>query len=95
MITHVVLFRFRDRTPEQAQRAKELLEGMVGGIAELRHLEVGVDVLRSERSWDLCLTTHFDSLDDLAVYATHPVHVPVAKELREASEQVAVVDYET
>jgi antibiotic biosynthesis monooxygenase (ABM) superfamily enzyme len=95
VVTHVVLFRLRDRSAEHVQACREKLEAMPAQIPEIRHLEVGANVKPSERHYDLCLVTRFDSLDALAVYADHPAHVPVAAYLRDACEHVAVVDYES
>ena len=72
MITHIVLFKFKD--PSLAPQGKALLESMVGKIPQLRSLQAGVDVIHSERSYDLGLVTTFDSLDDLQAYQVHPYH---------------------
>ncbi len=68
---------------------------MSGKIPQLRHLEVGVDVLRSERSYDLALVTKFDSLEDLQAYQAHPVHVDVTKYIASVIESAVAVDYES
>ena len=67
MITHVVLFRLKDRSPENIDKAKKVLEGLSGMVPVLRHLEVGVDLIKSERSYDIALTAKFDSLEDQTV----------------------------
>lgn len=95
MITHIVLFKFTDRSPETVERAREMLTGMTGRVPSLREIEVGADVLHSARSYDLALITRFDSLDALAAYQRDPVHAPIAAELRAMAEQIAVVDFES
>lgn len=67
--------------------------GMKGRIPQLRHLEVGVDILHTERSYDLALVTKFDSLEDLQAYQTHPVHVEVANHIASVRESAVAVDY--
>ncbi len=95
MITHTVLFKLKDRSPENIEKAKNVLSGMKGKIPQLRHLEVGVDVLHTERSYDIALVTKFDSLEGLAAYQSHPVHVEVAKFIMSAKESAIAVDYES
>jgi hypothetical protein len=94
MITHIVLFRFNDQKLVPA--AKELLLSMAGKIPQLRHLEAGVDVIRSERSHDLALVTRFDSLDDLQAYQVHPFHAgEVVPFMKANCNSVVAVDYES
>ena len=96
MITHIVLFKLKDTSAESIRKAQEKLLSMNGRVDMLRHLEVGLDVVRSARSYDIALFTKFDSLDDLHAYQVHPYHGgDVAPYMREASEAVVVVDYES
>jgi hypothetical protein len=95
MITHIVLFKLLDCTPEKAEAARQVLNGMSGKIPELRHLEVGVNVVHSDRSYDLALLARFGSLDDLKTYQEHPVHVEVVKYMQGVRQSAIAVDYET
>ncbi len=95
MITHIVLFKLKDRSPRNIEKARDVLLGMKGKVPQLRHLEVGKDVLHSERSYDLALVTKFDSQDDLAIYQKHPVHVEVSKYMTSVRESAIAVDYES
>ncbi len=92
MITHIVLFKFIDR--RNAEKARDVLLGMKGRIPQLRHIEAGIDVLHSERSYDLALVTKFDSMEDLKTYQAHPVHVEVLKYMTSVRESSVTVDYE-
>ena len=94
MITHIVLFKLKDPSAEGIRKAADKLLSMAGNVEMLRHLEVGTDLIRSARSYDIALYTKFDSLEDLQAYQVHPYHGgDVAPFMREASEAVAVVDY--
>lgn len=93
MITHIVLFKMKDRN--NIEKAKAVLLGMKGKISQLRHLEAGVDVLHSERSYDLALVTKFDSMQDMLAYQAHPVHVDVSKYMTSVRESSITVDYES
>lgn len=57
MITHIVFFKFKDS--DSIPIVKEKLMALEGKVPQLRHLEVGVDVIRSERSFDLALVAKF------------------------------------
>ena len=94
MITHIVFFKFKDGHPENIAKAREMLLNLKGKIPQLLHLEVGVDVLHTERSYDLALVSKFNSLEDLQAYQIHPLHVEVAEYLATVREAVAAVDYE-
>ncbi len=95
MITHIVVFKLKDRSPGSVGKAKDVLLGMEGRIPQLRHLEVGIDVLHSERSYDIALVTKFDSLAELEAYQKHPVHVEVAKYMTSVRDSAVAVDYES
>lgn len=96
MITHIVLFKLKDPSLENSSKARELLLSMDGKLPMLRQLEVGVDVVRSERSFDVALYTKFDSLADLQAYQVHPYHADVvASYMKANSSAVAVTDYES
>ncbi|CAG1005227.1 hypothetical protein METP3_03698 [Methanosarcinales archaeon] len=99
MITHVVLFKLKDRSPQSIEKARDVLLGLKGKdkdkIPVLRYLEVGTDILHSERSYDISLITKFDSMDDLQVYQAHPVHLEVAKYIMAAKESAIAVDFES
>lgn len=95
MITHIVLFKLKDSSPSNIEKARDVLMGLKGRIPELRHLEVGIDVLRSERSYDLALVAKFDSLEELQAYQKHPVHVEVAKYMTSVRESAVAVDYQS
>ncbi|MFZ2950525.1 MAG: Dabb family protein [Desulfuromonadaceae bacterium] len=95
MITHIVLFKLVDPTPENLAATRNKLLSMDGKIDLLRHLEVGVDVIRSERSYDVALTTRFDSLEDLQAYQVHPHHAGVViPHMKAVCSSIVAVDYE-
>jgi hypothetical protein len=95
MITHVVLFKLKDRSPQSIKKARDVLLGLKGKVPVLRYLEVGIDFLKSERSYDIALITKFDSMDDLQAYQAHPVHLEVAKYIMAERESAISVDFES
>ena len=67
-----------------------------GKVEMLRQLEVGVDLIHSERSADIALTTKFDSMQDLQAYQVDPYHAnEVAAYMRSVCSQVVAADYES
>ena len=93
MFTHIVLMKFKDRSPEQIAKARDLILSMEDKIDTLREMIIEADVLKTERSYDLGLITRFDDRAGYDVYATHPVHLPVLAQIGEWLDSVAVVDF--
>jgi hypothetical protein len=99
MIKHIVLNKLKDfaegKTKEEnALWMKENLEKMVDFIPELILIEVGIDFLKSERSWDVSIYTVFASKEDLQTYMTHPHHLELIDHILKIREDAKVVDYE-
>ena len=72
MVKHIVMFKLKEKSPENMEHAVSTLRGLDGEIETLRFLEVGVDFKKSERSYDIVLTTHFDHQEGLAAYTVPP-----------------------
>ncbi len=95
MFTHIVFFKLTDVTQENIEKVKNLLLAMDGQIPELKYIEVGVDVLHTGRSFDIALTTKFESKDAMDAYQVHPFHVNhVLADLKPMLKASAAVDYE-
>lgn len=95
MITHIVLFKLIDRSPENISKTREALYGLWGRVPQIRRIEVGVDLVRSERSYDLALVAWFSTLSDLEAYQSHPAHVEVLEYVKKVKESSITVDYES
>lgn len=94
-LTHVVLFKLKDRSAENVEKIAHLLRGMEGKIAPLQTIEVGVNVVPSPRAYDIALITRFASLADMEAYQAHPIHQDVLQALRQATDTSVAVDFET
>jgi len=90
-MNHVVFFRFASQ--DVAEEAAKRLRSMEGRVPSLGSIEVGVDELRTQRSWDLCLITRFESADAFAAYRVDPAHQEVLAWLKGHAESVAAVDW--
>ena len=75
MFYHVVLFKLKDSSQENMDKARNILSSMEGKIPQLKGLTVGKDELFTERSYDICLITTFDSKEDMDAYQVHEYHV--------------------
>lgn len=94
MFTHVVLLKLNDQTPENIQKLRDTLLSLKDQIPQIKHLEVGVNVLPSERAYDVALFERFDSLQDYRTYQAHSVYQEVLKYVLAVASRVSV-DYES
>jgi hypothetical protein len=95
MITHVVFFKFNpDVTEQDIQLLADGLGALPEKIEEIREFRFGVDVIRSERSYDFGLVSSFDDLDALQRYQVHPEHQKVVAHVKAISSSVVAVDFE-
>lgn len=98
MINHVVLFKLKDYPTEEKKEVllelKSLLEGLKDKIKEVIFIEVGLNYDVDAKSHDLCLLSHFKSLEDLDKYRIHPEHIKVVNRIVETTVSRAAVDYE-
>ena len=92
MIRHTVLMRFTD--PADAAEAKERLDGLLGVVPALLSLQVDVDVMRTEASYDLALVSTHEDRTGLKAYAEDAAHLEVLGWLRPRLAGRAVVDGE-
>ena len=75
MFYHVVMFKLKENSKENMEKAKALLLAMEGEIPQLKHLVVGQDELFTGRSYYICLISGFDSKEAMDEYQVHPYHV--------------------
>ena len=94
MFTHVVLFKLKDNSKENMEKARDILLSMEGKIEYLKGLTVGTDVLFTERSYDICLITTFNNLEEMDKYQVHEYHVnTVLKNLKPMLESSKACDF--
>lgn len=81
MFTHIVLFKLKESTKENLEFLKKAFLSMSGNIKELKELEVGIDVIRSDRSYDIAIITRFDTKEDYLAYDVNEFHVEKVKKV--------------
>lgn len=98
MIKHIVMWKLKevaecgDRV-QNARKMKHDLEALKTKIPQIRHIEVGVNSIPSEASYDVVLYSEFNNEQDLEIYQKHPEHLKVAEFVATVRERRAVVDY--
>ncbi len=95
MIKHIVCFKLTDNSPEKLEKAKNILLSMKDKVPTVREIEVGIDVLHSERSYDIILQVLLDDISSLDAYQNDPYHCSVVKTyMHSVRESSIAVDYE-
>ncbi len=99
MINHVVLFKLKKYDSESEKQnvissIEDALLGLSGKIAELKYIEVGVNYELTTKSHDICLVSHFETVEQLDAYRVHPEHLKVAELIGQHVVERAAVDYE-
>lgn len=93
-LVHVVMMRLKENTAENANRIMGELKALEDRIPQIRRLDVGHNVVPSDRAYDIGLTVVFDSLEDMQAYQVHPDHQYVLTEvIRPLISGSAAVDY--
>ena len=99
MIEHVVMWKFADsaegKTREENMAiVRERLFALPAIIPEIKFMQIGRDVSRTDMSYDMMLVTRFESLDALHTYKVHPAHVEVASYVAKVKVARVVLDCE-
>ncbi len=91
MIKHVVCQKFKNK--KEATEAAEMLKKLVGEVPTLLRMEVGLDFMGTERSYDLVLIAEFEDEEGLHAYDVHPAHQKVRQFIRAHRTGTVSVDY--
>ena len=94
MVKHIVMFKLTEKTSQNMELATNSLRSLENKIETLKSIEIGTDFLKSDRSYDIVLTAHFDNQEGLKTYSSHENHLPVVKIMRSLCSSSVVVDYE-
>ena len=68
MIKHVVCYKLKDNSLAKKQEVKDMLMSMVGKVSYFVDIQVGLDFLESERSYDVVLEMTFNTKEDMEKY---------------------------
>jgi len=94
MITHIVLFTFKEENKRNnILKAKAMIEDLRGKIDFIKSIEVGVNFDKAPRAMNMSLYSRFETVEDLDAYAIHPEHLKVIEFIKSVTEYSKVVDY--
>lgn len=94
MIKHTVCFKLKNNSPEECNKAAQILRSMDGNVELLRGIEVGVDFLHSPRSYDIILQVLLDDEKALEEYQNDEYHCSVVKKhMHSVAESSVAIDF--
>ena len=92
MVKHIVLYTLKEgvNKKDAVELIASVLEPLVGKIPGLRHMEVK----QAFNGMDYALYSEFDSREDLAAYAVHPLHLEAKEHFHHLLATRVAADYE-
>jgi len=99
MFKHIVLFKLHEEAEgaskaENAIKIKKLLEGLPAKIPMIREYEVGINIIESERAYDISLISTFNGMEDLNGYLEHSEHKKAGEYISKLRQSSVSCDYE-
>lgn len=99
MIRHVVMWKFKEEAEgkskvENMQIVRDSLFALLPIIPEIKLMEIDCDISHTEMSYDMMLTTEFESVETMKIYAEHPAHKKVQAFVKAVREARVVLDCE-
>ncbi len=98
MINHIVMWTISDKYEnltkrEIAEKIKTMIENLPKHIPQIRKIEVGINLNKSDAAGDVVLYSEFDTFEDLEIYQENPEHKKVAAFISNVRISRMVVDY--
>ena len=92
MVKHIVLYTLKEGVDKKdaVELIASVLEPLVGKIPGLRHMEVK----QAFNGMDYALYSEFNSREDLAAYAVHPLHLEAKEHFHHLLSTRVAADYE-
>jgi hypothetical protein len=82
MLHHVVTFQLKPDAPaDQVERIAEAVNALAATLPEARSMAVGRDLALREGNASFAIAAQFDDVAGFQVYADHPEHIRIIKEL--------------
>ena len=94
MLIHIVCFKYKADVDDHARRDHRQRLKELAGLEGVVELKVGVDVVRSPRSYDTGVMARFRDRAALEAYQTNPRHVPVVQHGVGLCDSIVSVDFE-
>ena len=98
MVRHIVMWRFKDEAEgkskkENMEHIKARLLALKDTIPEIKSMEIGFNVNKSDAAFDMALVSVFDDIPALERYEVHPDHIAVSQYVKKVRTDRAVTDY--
>ncbi len=94
MLTHHVFFKYQPETSkDHIDNFCEKIHALANALSEVKSLDIGIDELHEERSWDLVLMMQFETVDDLNQYRRHPDHIAIMKFNDPFVDSIGAIDF--
>ncbi|MGD8427888.1 MAG: Dabb family protein [Balneolaceae bacterium] len=102
MIRHVVMWKLKDEAEgspkkKNAEKMKLILEGLKTNIAEIKNVEVGINITESDDEagspHDVVLISDFETELDYTMYTRNAHHKKAVKFINSVIEERHFVDY--
>ena len=98
MVKHIVIWKLKASAEgaskeQNAAKIKTTIEALKTKIPQIKHIEVGVNIVPSDAAYDVALYSEFASVQDLDIYQKHPEHVAAAGFVKKVVDGRVVVDY--
>lgn len=94
MITHIVMWKFKDGEEEKVNEFLNGLKGLKNVIPQIVDMEVGKNV-NDKNDFDAALVLKVRTLADLEIYKNHPEHLKVSALCKQIRTDRKAVDFET
>lgn len=99
MIRHIVMWKFKDEADgrtkaENMQILRDSLFALLPIIPELKLMEIDCDISHTDASYDMMLTTEFETVEAMKTYANHPEHLKVSAFCKSIRTSRVVLDCE-
>ena len=99
MIRHIIMFKFSEvkndeEKSEMTERMIKSFSPLKDKIGVVKSYEIGVNSKKTDFSYDIVITSEYESWEDLDTYIKHPYHQNAIKLNQDIKKEKAVVDYE-
>lgn len=79
---------------ENAKLIKIGLESLREKINQIKFIEVGININKSDQAYDVVLYSLFENIDDLNTYQNHPEHIKVSEYVGKVKDVRVAADYQ-
>lgn len=100
MIKRIVMWKLKDshegmNKDELIAKFEQKVEVLKSAVPEIQTMELGKSFSELPVTYDVALSSEFDSKEDYEVFLKHPEHLKVGEFIRQIRTDVALVEYET